>query len=83
MHSLLMEQLTKQHWARTVLGWETAWELLELLAWDLLSVLPNANLTVLNKAPSLGVISCIASANLRPLPVLLTTTNKYWQMIRK
>ena len=29
----------KQHWAWTLLGWETAWELMVLLAWVWLSML--------------------------------------------
>ena len=33
MHSLLMDQLTKQPWARTELEWVIAWELMVLLAW--------------------------------------------------
>ena len=31
--------IRKQHWAKAVLGWETSWELLFLLAWVQISMI--------------------------------------------
>ena len=48
------EMSLKQHLARTLLEWETAWEILVLMAWVWISVLVSDERTESNSGHSMG-----------------------------
>ena len=48
------EMSLKQHLSRTLLEWETAWEILVLMAWVLISVLVSEEWTESNSCHSMG-----------------------------
>ena len=76
--SLFISQL--QHLAMTVLGWETAWDLLLRLAWVLILILLRGERSVTNKPPTDGSIVQVSVSG-RALKAVqpISAGQKSWQ----